>query len=198
MDWLATLARPRRRRSPRARVRPCMQHGTMTLRYYAPRGRDPQTPHAQDEIYVVVAGSGAFALGRDEDALERRRFGPGDAIFAPGRLGAPLRGLHRRLRHLGRVLGPQRRRGRAALMVPSRAWGCGAIHSEGGEAPARRRPSMVISNVTRRKMPATSGRRCARRNGGGCRARGGSAGWRRAPARSNRSASRRRPPRRRP
>ena len=60
-----------------------MRHGTMTLRYYAPRARDPQTPHEQDEIYVVVAGSGTFALGRDEGALERNPFGPGDAIFAP-------------------------------------------------------------------------------------------------------------------
>ena len=32
---------------------------------------------------TVGPGSGTFALGRDEGALERRRFGPGDAIFAP-------------------------------------------------------------------------------------------------------------------
>jgi mannose-6-phosphate isomerase-like protein (cupin superfamily) len=48
-----------------------------------PRGEDPQTPHEQDEIYVVTEGHGSFALGRDEAALERRRFGPGDVIFAP-------------------------------------------------------------------------------------------------------------------
>jgi oxalate decarboxylase/phosphoglucose isomerase-like protein (cupin superfamily) len=31
----------------------------------------------------VASGSGTFALGKDEGALERRPFGPGDAIFAP-------------------------------------------------------------------------------------------------------------------
>ena len=82
--WLVTLAEAKAAAIPEgARSALLMQHGTMTLRYYAPRGRDPQTPHAQDEIYVVVAGSGTFVLGRAENALERRRFGAGDAIFAP-------------------------------------------------------------------------------------------------------------------
>ncbi len=62
-----------------------MEHGTMTLRYYQPRGHDPQTPHEQDEIYIVVSGSGTFALGPDEENLARRTFGPGDAIFAAAR-----------------------------------------------------------------------------------------------------------------
>jgi mannose-6-phosphate isomerase-like protein (cupin superfamily) len=83
-DWLVTLAEAKAAPIPEgARSALLMQHGTMTLRYYAPRGRDPQTPHAQDEIYVVVSGTGTFALGRDEGALERKPFGPGDAIFAP-------------------------------------------------------------------------------------------------------------------
>jgi len=60
-----------------------LQHGSMTLRWYAPSGHDPQTPHDQDEVYVVVSGAGQFALGRDETSLERQRFGPGDAIFVP-------------------------------------------------------------------------------------------------------------------
>ena len=84
MDWLATLEAARRAPIPVGkRSALLMEHGTMTLRYYAPRGRDEQTPHDQDEIYVVVSGRGTFALGKDEDSLERRRFGPGDAIFAP-------------------------------------------------------------------------------------------------------------------
>ena len=83
-DWLVTLAAAKTASIPEgARSALLMKHGTMTLRYYAPRGRDPQTPHAQDEIYVVVAGSGTFVLGPDEGALEREPFGPGDAIFAP-------------------------------------------------------------------------------------------------------------------
>ena len=52
------------------------QHGSMMLRWYAPKGRDEQTPHTQDEIDIVVSGSGWF--GNDG---ERHRFGPGDALF---------------------------------------------------------------------------------------------------------------------
>jgi mannose-6-phosphate isomerase-like protein (cupin superfamily) len=60
-----------------------MKHGTMTLRFYAPGGEDPQTPHTQDEIYIVATGSGTVLSGPAEDRLERRPFGPGDAIFVP-------------------------------------------------------------------------------------------------------------------
>ena len=83
-DWLVTLRAAKAAPIPKgARSALLMRHGTMTLRYYAPSGHDPQTPHEQDEIYIVASGSGTFALGKDEGALERRRFGPGDAIFAP-------------------------------------------------------------------------------------------------------------------
>ncbi len=55
-----------------------MRHGSMVLRWYAPTGSDPQTPHDQDEIYIVASGRGTFACdGR------RVAFGPGDALFAP-------------------------------------------------------------------------------------------------------------------
>jgi oxalate decarboxylase/phosphoglucose isomerase-like protein (cupin superfamily) len=84
MDWLVTLAAAEAAPIPEgARSALLIKHGTMTLRYYAPAGRDPQTPHAQDEIYIVAAGRGSFALGRDEASLERRPFGPQDAIFVP-------------------------------------------------------------------------------------------------------------------
>jgi mannose-6-phosphate isomerase-like protein (cupin superfamily) len=84
MDWLITLAAAKAAPIPEgARSALLLRHGTMTLRYYAPKGRDPQTPHDQDEIYIVASGRGTFALDRDESAVERRRFGPGDAIFAP-------------------------------------------------------------------------------------------------------------------
>lgn len=55
----------------------------MSLRYYAPVGRDPQTPHEQDEVYIVVSGSGSVVSGPTEAALERREFKSGDAIFVP-------------------------------------------------------------------------------------------------------------------
>ena len=55
-----------------------LSHGSLELRYYAPRGHDPQLPHTRDEVYVVVSGSGWFVRGG-----ERVRFVPGDALFAP-------------------------------------------------------------------------------------------------------------------
>jgi mannose-6-phosphate isomerase-like protein (cupin superfamily) len=64
---------PEGRRSPEL-----MAHGSMTLRYYAPEGTDPQTPHDQDELYIVASGTGTFFM-----AGERIAFGPGDALFAP-------------------------------------------------------------------------------------------------------------------
>jgi len=83
MDWLVSLAAAKAAPIPEgARSALLMRHGTMTLRYYAPKGTDPQTPHEQDEIYIVATGRGTFALGTEEKTLERRSFGPGDAIFA--------------------------------------------------------------------------------------------------------------------
>lgn len=55
-----------------------LQRGTMSVELYAPQGHDAQTPHRQDELYVVVAGSGTFLNG---DA--RHHFGPGDVLFVP-------------------------------------------------------------------------------------------------------------------
>ena len=60
-----------------------MDHGSMKLRYFAPRGRDDQTPHDQDELYFVVAGEGEFVIDQNEASLERKSFGPGDVMFAP-------------------------------------------------------------------------------------------------------------------
>ncbi len=53
-----------------------IRHGTMRVGVYAPTPRDPQTPHDQNEIYIVVSGTGTFVKGG-----ERRPFGPGDLIF---------------------------------------------------------------------------------------------------------------------
>lgn len=51
--------------------------GGMTLRYYAPRGVDRQAPHDQDELYVVISGTGSF-----EREGQRVPFKPGDVLFA--------------------------------------------------------------------------------------------------------------------
>lgn len=77
--WRASLAEAEAAPiPPGARSAMLMRRGSMTLRFYRPRGRDPQQPHDQDEIYVVVSGSGVFVCGDDRTA-----FGPGDALFAP-------------------------------------------------------------------------------------------------------------------
>ena len=55
-----------------------LEHGSMEVEVYAPRGTDPQTPHTRDELYVVVSGSGQFVNGP-----ERHEFGSGDVLFVP-------------------------------------------------------------------------------------------------------------------
>ncbi len=63
------------------------EHGSLKLFFYEPRGADHQPVHDQDEVYVIVSGFGTFAVGDSEASLERKAFGPGDAIFvAAGRL----------------------------------------------------------------------------------------------------------------
>ena len=53
-----------------------LTHGTLEVRWYAPKGTDPQVPHDRDELYIVVSGSGSFVRGD-----ERVAFGPSDALF---------------------------------------------------------------------------------------------------------------------
>lgn len=55
-----------------------LEHGSLTVELYAPRGVDPQQPHSRDEAYVVVQGSGQFRNGP-----LRQPFGPGDFLFVP-------------------------------------------------------------------------------------------------------------------
>ncbi|MFQ5568451.1 MAG: cupin domain-containing protein [Rhodothermales bacterium] len=60
------------------RFAPVLEHGSLVIEIYAPRGHDPQTPHTRDEVYVVVRGKGKFVNGPS-----RTRFGPGDVLFVP-------------------------------------------------------------------------------------------------------------------
>src|SRR5262245_40691410 len=55
-----------------------LEHGTLEVEIYAPRGADPQGPHTRDEVYVIVSGSGEFVRGDS-----RERFGRGDLLFVP-------------------------------------------------------------------------------------------------------------------
>lgn len=68
----------RARRSPDDPYSVALARGTLELGFYSPIKEDQQQPHDQDEVYVVLAGSGRFLNG--ETVTE---FGPGDALFVP-------------------------------------------------------------------------------------------------------------------
>jgi mannose-6-phosphate isomerase-like protein (cupin superfamily) len=82
----------------KARVEPghlsalLLQHGSMQLRWYAPKHMDSQTPHDRDELYIVAAGSAVFVRaeqavpfgednGIDLNGSERFPVKAGDALF---------------------------------------------------------------------------------------------------------------------
>jgi mannose-6-phosphate isomerase-like protein (cupin superfamily) len=54
------------------------QRGSLRVRIYAPRRYDPQEPHDQDEVYVVMSGRGTFRRG-----AEGTPFQAGDVLFVP-------------------------------------------------------------------------------------------------------------------
>jgi len=53
-------------------------HGSMRVKFYAPQGVDDQVPHRQDELYVVIDGTGTFGCGSASMPFE-----PGTVLFAP-------------------------------------------------------------------------------------------------------------------
>lgn len=61
-----------------------LTRGQLYAEIYAPRGTDPQQPHARDEVYIVVKGHGTFVCGE-----ARTAFAPGDLLFVPA--GVPHR-----------------------------------------------------------------------------------------------------------
>ncbi|NIG57082.1 cupin domain-containing protein [Chitinophaga sp. Cy-1792] len=54
------------------------EHGSMRGILFGPAEIDDQQPHLQDEIYIVLKGSGEFTLEE-----KKIKFGPGDFIFVP-------------------------------------------------------------------------------------------------------------------
>ena len=60
------------------------QQGTLEIEIYRPVGVDRQQPHAKDELYVVIAGSGDFVHGG-----QRSPFHEGDTLFV--KAGVPHR-----------------------------------------------------------------------------------------------------------
>ncbi len=53
-----------------------LRHGTMSVGLYTPQNVDKQSPHDQDEVYIVASGTGVFALGDEQMAVA-----PGDTFF---------------------------------------------------------------------------------------------------------------------
>lgn len=53
-------------------------HGTMSVIVFTPRGRDYQTRHSQDELYIVMKGSGTLMVEQT-----RHPFHEGDVLFVP-------------------------------------------------------------------------------------------------------------------
>lgn len=53
-----------------------LQHGSMRVEWYQPIKTDKQTPHRQDELYVIASGSGTFYNNG-----ERTLFTTGDVLF---------------------------------------------------------------------------------------------------------------------
>jgi len=43
--------------------------GDLEVRFYAPKGHDPQPPHNRDELYIVAAGRGKFRVGDRVDPV---------------------------------------------------------------------------------------------------------------------------------
>ncbi len=55
---------------------PIFAHGSLEVEMYTPQGRDLQTPHNRDEVYVVARGRGMFFDGTQRHPVE-----PGSFLF---------------------------------------------------------------------------------------------------------------------
>lgn len=53
-------------------------HGSLEVEVYRPEKADLQQPHARDEVYIIITGTGEFVLEGN-----RYSFAPGDFLFVP-------------------------------------------------------------------------------------------------------------------
>jgi mannose-6-phosphate isomerase-like protein (cupin superfamily) len=80
-DILARLPGPRSERWPEGqRFEVVLQRHGLVFELYAPRGHDPQQPHARDELYVVARGTARFTRGAASQASACDA-AAGDALF---------------------------------------------------------------------------------------------------------------------
>jgi mannose-6-phosphate isomerase-like protein (cupin superfamily) len=80
-DWHTSAADAARTKIPEGRrSAEILRHGSLEVRWYAPKGSDPQTPHDRDEIYIVASGQGMFVRGE-----ERVTCRANDLLFVPAK-----------------------------------------------------------------------------------------------------------------
>ena len=79
-NWQLSLADAKAKLSKQNQQRfvTLLEHGSMYVEYYAPVGKDLQTPHLQDELYIIISGDGTFF-----NKGERHPFKVGDVLFVP-------------------------------------------------------------------------------------------------------------------
>jgi len=81
-DLLARLPLPATERWPEGVFDiEAFARGGLSLELFAPRGVDHQSPHAQDEIYIVIAGRATLDIDGIEHACAI-----GDALFVAARM----------------------------------------------------------------------------------------------------------------
>lgn len=69
---------------------PAMSAGVYAL---AADAKDPQQPHAEDELYVVISGRGTVLVGEDS-----RPVGPGSIVYVPAEMPHRFTGITEDLR----------------------------------------------------------------------------------------------------
>ncbi|PWT96818.1 MAG: hypothetical protein C5B52_14935 [Bacteroidetes bacterium] len=55
-----------------------MKHGTMQVEFFAPENIDTQSPHKQDELYIIASGNAIF--NRNQERIHCKT---GDVLFVP-------------------------------------------------------------------------------------------------------------------
>jgi mannose-6-phosphate isomerase-like protein (cupin superfamily) len=81
-DFLARLPLPATDRWPEGVFDiEAFEHGGLTLELFAPRGRDRQSSHSQDELYIVIAGTAVLDIDGEEHPCS-----VGDALFVAARI----------------------------------------------------------------------------------------------------------------
>lgn len=58
-----------------------LENATMSVEYFAPKNEDTQTPHKQDELYIIAEGSSDFY--RNGEIIKCIK---GDVLFVPAKM----------------------------------------------------------------------------------------------------------------